>query len=60
MIPVTILGVEPHHSVLDMCAAPGSKSIQIMEALHSNGETMNTGMFIANDSDMKRAFMLAH
>ena len=27
MIPVTLLNVEPNHSVLDMCAAPGSKSI---------------------------------
>ena len=27
MIPVTLLDVQPHHSVLDMCAAPGSKTI---------------------------------
>lgn len=60
MIPVTLLGVEPEHSVLDMCAAPGSKSIQILEALHANGERMNTGMLIANDADTKRSFMLAH
>mmetsp|Transcript_18038 Transcript_18038/g.24173 ORF Transcript_18038/g.24173 Transcript_18038/m.24173 type:complete len:126 (+) Transcript_18038:480-857(+) len=60
MIPVTLLNVEPNHSVLDMCAAPGSKSIQILEALHANGESMNTGMLIANDADTKRAYMLAH
>ena len=27
MIPVTLLQIEPHHKVLDMCAAPGSKTI---------------------------------
>jgi 16S rRNA C967 or C1407 C5-methylase (RsmB/RsmF family) len=27
MIPVTLLKIEPHHKVLDMCAAPGSKTI---------------------------------
>ena len=25
MLPPLVLGVEPHHTVLDMCAAPGSK-----------------------------------
>ena len=27
MIPVTLLNIEPDHKVLDMCAAPGSKTI---------------------------------
>jgi 16S rRNA C967 or C1407 C5-methylase (RsmB/RsmF family) len=27
MIPVTLLKIEPDHIVLDMCAAPGSKTI---------------------------------
>lgn len=35
MIPVTLLNVESHHLVLDMCAAPGSKTIQILEYLHA-------------------------
>ena len=52
--------IESNHTVLDMCASPGSKSIQILEALHANQERMNTGMLIANDVDSKRAFMLAH
>ena len=60
MIPVTLMNIESNHTILDMCASPGSKSIQILEALHANQERMNTGMLIANDVDSKRAFMLAH
>ena len=60
MIPVTLLDVQPHHSVLDMCAAPGSKTIQILEYLHADGDKLGTGFMIANDTDAKRAFMLTH
>ena len=31
MIPPLLLQVEPHHRVLDMCAAPGSKTAQLLE-----------------------------
>lgn len=34
MIPVTLLNPKPGEKVLDMCAAPGSKTIQILEYLH--------------------------
>ncbi|KAJ6633343.1 tRNA (cytosine(34)-C(5))-methyltransferase, partial [Pseudolycoriella hygida] len=34
MIPPIVLDVKPHHKVLDMCAAPGSKTAQLIEALH--------------------------
>ncbi|GMF70376.1 unnamed protein product [[Candida] boidinii] len=30
MIPPLVLDVEPHHFVLDMCAAPGSKTAQLI------------------------------
>ncbi|TMW56363.1 hypothetical protein Poli38472_006373 [Pythium oligandrum] len=63
MIPPLVLGVEPHHKVLDMCAAPGSKTSQLLESLHAQepitGETP-TGMVMANDVDLKRAYMLVH
>lgn len=63
MIPPLILNVEPHHRVLDMCAAPGSKTSQLLESLHAQehvtGETP-TGMVMANDVDLKRAYMLVH
>ncbi len=50
-----------------MCAAPGSKTAQLIESLHSpftSGPStynpMPTGLVIANDSDTKRAHMLVH
>jgi 16S rRNA C967 or C1407 C5-methylase (RsmB/RsmF family) len=35
MVPPLFLDVQPHHLVLDMCAAPGSKTVQLVEALHA-------------------------
>lgn len=64
MIPPLLLDVKPHHYVLDMCAAPGSKSVQILEALHTNANGNESlpppGLFIANDADAKRCHMLVH
>jgi 16S rRNA C967 or C1407 C5-methylase (RsmB/RsmF family) len=60
MIPVTLLNIEPHHKVLDVCAAPGSKTIQILEYLHKGGLKIPDGFVIANDTDSKRAYMLTH
>ncbi|RAO67835.1 uncharacterized protein BHQ10_003847 [Talaromyces amestolkiae] len=38
MIPPLFLDVRPGMTVLDMCAAPGSKSTQLMELLHAGEE----------------------
>lgn len=35
MIPPLVLDVKPEHKVLDMCAAPGSKTAQLIEAIHA-------------------------
>jgi 16S rRNA C967 or C1407 C5-methylase (RsmB/RsmF family) len=45
MIPPLVLDVQPHHKVLDMCAAPGSKTAQLIEALHSQEGTIPEGSF---------------
>eukprot|EP00116_Pleurobrachia_bachei_P000864 sb/3461126/ len=58
MIPPLCLDVKSHHTVLDMCAAPGSKTIQLLEALHADGPSP-TGLVIANDGDNKRCYMLS-
>ncbi|RLV95421.1 hypothetical protein JA1_001034 [Spathaspora sp. JA1] len=61
MIPPLLLDVQPNHYVLDMCAAPGSKTAQLVEALHSQDEKeLATGFVLANDSDYKRSHMLVH
>lgn len=38
MIPPLLLDVQPHHTVLDLCAAPGSKSAQLIELIHAGEE----------------------
>ncbi|KAK0480938.1 S-adenosyl-L-methionine-dependent methyltransferase [Armillaria novae-zelandiae] len=64
MLPPLFLGVEPHHRVMDMCAAPGSKTAQLLEALHADdtvtSTSMPSGLLIANDSDYKRTHLLIH
>jgi len=62
MIPPLFMDVEPHHRVLDMCAAPGSKTSQCLEFLHAKcGATgVPAGVVIANDADLERCSMLTH
>ncbi|KAF8156676.1 S-adenosyl-L-methionine-dependent methyltransferase [Crassisporium funariophilum] len=64
MLPPLFLDVEPHHRVMDMCAAPGSKTAQILEALHARDTITSTsipsGLLLANDSDNKRTHLLIH
>ncbi|CAE6449031.1 unnamed protein product [Rhizoctonia solani] len=64
MIPPLLLDVQPHHTVIDMCAAPGSKTAQLLEALHANDTAVEasvpSGLLIANDTDNKRAHLLVH
>ncbi|MCL1884162.1 MAG: RsmB/NOP family class I SAM-dependent RNA methyltransferase, partial [Defluviitaleaceae bacterium] len=48
MCPVEILGVEAGDKVLDICAAPGGKSVQIA------GHLMGRGLLISNDNSASR------
>ena len=52
MLPVEILGITDETVVLDMCAAPGSKTTQIAENLPAHG------FVIANEPVSSRANML--
>jgi len=61
MIPPKLLDIKPHHSVIDLCAAPGSKTCQILEMLRSSSSSSGgKGYVLANDADPKRAYMLVH
>lgn len=48
MIPPIILNPEPHDKVLDMCAAPGSKTTQLAQMME------NKGVILALDVDRDR------
>ena len=62
MVPPLALNVSPHHKCLDMCAAPGSKTAQLLEIVHrsANDPAELQGVVVANDSDTDRVYMLAH
>eukprot|EP00198_Chlamydomonas_reinhardtii_P014070 XP_001703407.1 tRNA-(m5C) methyltransferase [Chlamydomonas reinhardtii] len=62
MVPPLFLDVQPHHRVLDMCAAPGSKTFQLLEALHAGSRPGQTppGFVMANDADFMRCNLLTH
>ncbi|XP_051872485.1 RNA cytosine C(5)-methyltransferase NSUN2 [Pristis pectinata] len=61
MIPPLLLDIKPHHKILDMCAAPGSKTAQLIEMLHSDmSVAFPEGFVIANDADNKRCYLLVH
>uniref|UniRef100_A0A8C2D9B9 tRNA (cytosine(34)-C(5))-methyltransferase n=1 Tax=Cyprinus carpio TaxID=7962 RepID=A0A8C2D9B9_CYPCA len=61
MIPPLLMKIEPQHKILDMCAAPGSKTAQLIEMLHSDMDIpFPEGFVIANDVDNKRCYLLVH
>ena len=58
MLPALLLNVRPTDCVLDLCAAPGSKTMQLLELLDANGSA--AGMVVANDADFDRCLTLVH
>lgn len=42
-----------------MCATPGSKTAQLIEAFHNNTEEPS-GFIVANDSGLKRSHIMIH
>jgi NOL1/NOP2/sun family putative RNA methylase len=54
MLPPVTLDVQPHHVVLDLCAAPGSKTTQMAQMMN------NAGAIVANDRSLRRLTILGH
>lgn len=52
MLPPALLDPQPHQTVLDMSAAPGSKTTQMASSMK------NTGVIVANDVQEKRLWTL--
>ena len=63
MLPVNLVPIEESDIILDMCAAPGNKTIQVLEIMSEKARLKNTlpsGVIIANELDEKRAGNMAH
>ncbi|XP_044484350.1 RNA cytosine-C(5)-methyltransferase NSUN2-like isoform X2 [Mangifera indica] len=62
MVPPLFLDVQPDHFILDMCAAPGSKTFQLLEIIHQSTKpgSLPDGMVVANDLDVQRCNLLIH
>ncbi|KAK6106374.1 NOL1/NOP2/sun family protein [Brugia pahangi] len=59
MIPPLLLDIKSHHKILDVCAAPGSKTTQIIEMMHCD-DKIPEGLIVANDVDNSRCYLLVH
>ncbi|MEK7623631.1 MAG: RsmB/NOP family class I SAM-dependent RNA methyltransferase [Patescibacteria group bacterium] len=64
MVPPLVLGPKPGETVLDLTAAPGSKTSQIAALMHREGlpaeALAKAGELIANDNNKVRFFKLKH
>lgn len=62
MLPPLLLDLQKDDFILDVCAAPGSKTVQMLELISSkNCQVLESkGGIIANDVEYKRAFILSH
>uniref|UniRef100_A0A914EQX2 SAM-dependent MTase RsmB/NOP-type domain-containing protein n=1 Tax=Acrobeloides nanus TaxID=290746 RepID=A0A914EQX2_9BILA len=59
MVPPLLLDIQPQHLILDACASPGSKTMQIIELMHKKSSHPD-GLLIANDVDYNRCYLLVH
>ena len=63
MLPVNLVDIEESDIILDMCAAPGNKTIQVLEIMSEKARAKNTlpsGVIITNELNDKRAGNMAH
>jgi len=58
MLPVLALRVEPQHRVLELCAAPGSKTMQLLDALATESGAIPPGLLAVNDLKLARLQLL--
>lgn len=54
MVPVMLLQVEPHHFVADLCAAPASKTLQLLDLMAGSPGDVSPGLLVVNDDSWSR------
>jgi len=67
MIPPILMELKKGEAVFDTCAAPGSKTAQLLEDFYRDFDFLNpqsilndSGIVIANDNNYNRAYMMCH
>ncbi|RNF11259.1 putative methyltransferase [Trypanosoma rangeli] len=58
VLPVMVADIQPQHAVLDMCAAPGSKTLQVLDEMLQYGwstSAVSQGVVIVNEKDRVKA-----
>ena len=63
MIPVSLVDIKENHVILDMCAAPGNKSVQILEIMNEKAREKNilpNGLLVSNEILQSRADKLVN
>lgn len=67
MVPTALLGARPGLRVLDACASPGMKTLQLLDDLLGEGPDagraaalLGAGAVVCNELDGRRCCMLAH
>lgn len=62
MLPPLLLDIHKDDFILDMCAAPGSKTTQMLEILNNSAShaAQSHGGIVANDVEYRRAYILSH
>ena len=60
MLPPLCLGpLHADHLILDLCCAPGSKTMALLDQMHESDEHLPSGMIIANDVSRPRVVTTA-
>lgn len=63
MIPVSLVDIKEEFIIVDMCAAPGNKSVQILEIMNENAREkgiLPTGLLVSNEILQSRADKLVN